>query len=195
MKLITCGALQVTKLTGITFLAIINYLLVEHPDKFKFVDDSPLLLPYLLHGHVPTIQFPEITFDLLSSQWSDTKLTVNSVTSKILRLNPLKRDFVPPEAPFPVVSEVKILGVIFSCDCTFTTHINSQTGNANASLQTLSKMFRFGCKAHSLLCAYLCYVRPILEYACFVWGPSVLRTAYLIQELESPKTGNQDHPE
>ena len=182
---ITCGAPQGTKLAGITFLAIINYLMVEHTDKYKFVDDLSLLFPYRLHGNVPTKQFPEITFDLLRSQCSDMKMTINFVKSKILRLNPLKRDFVPPEVPFSDVSEVKVLSVILSHDCTFTTHINSVTRKVNASLQTLSKMRRFGCNAHSLLRAYLYYVRSILEYACPVWGPSVLRTTYIMQELES----------
>jgi len=148
-----------------------------------------LLLPYLLLCNVPTKHFPEIIIDLLSPQRSDTKLTINSVKSKILRLNTLKRDIVPSEVPFPVVSEVKILGVIFSRGCTFTTHINSVTHKANAFLQTLSKMCHFGCNAHSLLQAYLYYVRPILGYACPVWGPSVLRTAYLMQELESVQNG------
>ena len=112
------------------------------------------------------------------------KMTINFVKSKILRLNPLKRNFVP----FSVVSEVKVLNIIFSHDCSFTTHINSVTRKANASLQTLSKTLRFVCNAHSLLRAYpqiVYYVRPILEYACPVWGPSVLRTTYLMQELES----------
>ncbi|XP_065584835.1 uncharacterized protein LOC136043810 [Artemia franciscana] len=112
-------------------------------------------------------------------------MTINSVKSKILRLNPLKRDFIPPEVPVSVVSEVKILGVIFSHDCTFTTHIKSVTRKANTSLQTLSKIRRFGCNTHSLLRAYLCYERPMLESACPVWDPSVLRTIYLMQDLDS----------
>ena len=53
-------------------------------------------LTYLLSGNVPAKRFPEITFDLLSSQCSDMKLTINSAKSKILRLNPLRRDFAPP---------------------------------------------------------------------------------------------------
>jgi len=91
---------QGTKLAGITFLAIVNFLLVEHNDNYKFVDDLSLLLSYLLHGNIPTKQFLEITFDLLSSQCSDTKLTNNSAKSKIPRLNQLRRDFVPLKLPF-----------------------------------------------------------------------------------------------
>ena len=53
------------------------------------------------------------------------KMTINSVKSKILRLNPLKRDFVSPEVPFPVVSEVKILGAVFSHNRIFT--VNTAT--------------------------------------------------------------------
>ena len=36
---ITCGATQGTKLAGIAFLAMINYIFSEHKDRCKFVDD------------------------------------------------------------------------------------------------------------------------------------------------------------
>ena len=49
----------------------------------------------------------------------NTKMTISSVKSIILRLNPLKRDFVPPEVTFLVVNEVKIPGFFFSPDCTY----------------------------------------------------------------------------
>ena len=48
----------------------------------------------------------------------------------------------------------------------------------------LPKMRRFGCDTESLLHAYMCYVCPLLEYACPVWGPSAICTAYLLHDIE-----------
>ena len=119
-------------------------------------------------------------YDLLSSQCPDTKLTIK--IDYWLGLNLLKRDFVLLK--FPCCKYSENIVVIFSCDCTFTTHVNSVTCKANASLQILSKICRCGCNAHSVLQAYLCYVCPMLGYACPVWDPSVLRIAYM-QKLVS----------
>ena len=89
-----------------------------------------------------------------------------------------------PLVPFPIVNEIKILGVTITSDCSFSANINLTVHKANASLQTLTKMRRFGCDTKSLLHAYTCYVRPLLEYACPVWGPSAIRTAYLLRDTE-----------
>ena len=83
------------------------------------------------------------------------------------------------------MSEVKLLGVIFSRDWSFTAHVDSIIRKGDASLQTLSKMDHVGCDVKSLLCAYLCYVQPVLEYACPVCGPSVLQIAHMMYDLES----------
>ena len=56
---ITCGAPQGTNLAGIMFLAIINYLMVEHTDKYKFVDDLSLLFPYHLQAMSPPNNSPK----------------------------------------------------------------------------------------------------------------------------------------
>ena len=87
--------------------------------------------------------------------------------------------------PFLIVNEMKILGVTFISDCSFSAHINITVHKANASLQTLTKMRRFGCDTESLLNAYMCYVRPLLEYACPLWGPSAIRMAYVLRDMET----------
>ena len=70
----------------------------------------------------------------------------------MLRLNPLKREFTPSLSivPFPVVSEVKIVGVIFSNTC-FAAHVDSVIRKGNTFLQALSKMYRLGCDVKALI--------------------------------------------
>ena len=82
------------------------------------------------------------------------------------------------------MNKIKILGVTFTSDCSFSAHIDLTVHKANARLQTLTKMRRFGCDTESLLYAYMCYVCLLLEHACPVWGPSATRTAYLLRDIE-----------
>ena len=90
-----------------------------------------------------------------------------------------------PNVPFPQTNSIKILGVTFSNDFSFATHIENVVKSVNASLQTVNGMRRFTANAESIKYADLTYVRPILEYACPVWVHSTLRTVYLCQELQS----------
>ena len=89
-----------------------------------------------------------------------------------------------PVVPVPILNELKVLGVTFASDCSFSAHINSTVHNTNASLQTLTKMRRFGCDTESLLHANMCLVRPLLECVSLVLGPSAIRTAYLLRDVE-----------
>ncbi|XP_065582837.1 uncharacterized protein LOC136041954 [Artemia franciscana] len=182
---ITCGVPQGTKLAAIVFIAVINYLLVEYEDHYKFIDDISFLLKYLVENGIVKKEFSDDFFDALIAECNVSKLIINTNKSKVLRFNPLKRTFSQPYVPFPIVDSIKILGVTFSSDCSFGLHVENVVKNANACLQSLSTVRRFGCDVQCLLLAYLTYVRPVLEYASPLWGPASLRTVYLIQELES----------
>ena len=162
----SCGAPQGTKLAGIIFLAVINSLFNHHDDRYKFVDDLSIVLAYLVENVIITKQFSDQLLDQLKTECSSHDLTINLAKSKIIRFNPLKRNIDMPLVPFPIVNEIKILGVTFTSDCSFSAHIDLTIHKANASLQTLTKMRRFGCDTESLLHAYMCYVRSLLEYAC-----------------------------
>ncbi|XP_065562451.1 uncharacterized protein LOC136028533 [Artemia franciscana] len=181
----TCGSPQGTKLAAIVFIAVINYLLVEYEDHYKFIDDISFLLKYLVENGIVKKEFSDDFFDAFIAECNVSKLIINTNKSKVLRFNPLKRTFSQPYVPFPTVDSIKILGVTFSSDCSFGLHVENVVKNANACLQSLSTMRRFGCDVQCLLLAYLIYVRPVLEYASPLWGPAALRTVHLIQELES----------
>ena len=88
-----------------------------------------------------------------------------------------------PNVPFPLTDSIKILGVTLCNDFSFAAHIKNVVKTVNASLQTLNGMRRFSENTENR--SMLTYVRPILEYACPVWAPSAIATAYLCQELES----------
>ena len=90
-----------------------------------------------------------------------------------------------PPPPYPSESSAVVLGVKFSIDCSFSLHVDTIIKKANSAMRTLILMRRFGFSVAQLRIAYLSYIRPILEYACPVWGPQVNNTIYLSDQLES----------
>lgn len=182
---LTCGAPQGTKLAALLFLAVINFVLADFDERFKFVDDLSTLLKYLIEKSQTVPQFSESFIDNFRDQCSENSLQINETKTKILRFNPLKRDFQCPPPPYQSVSSAVILGVTFSVDCSFSLHVQEVVKKANCAMRTLLLMRRFGFSVPQLKTAYLTYIRPILEYACPVWGPQVQNTAYMSEVLES----------
>ena len=91
----------------------------------------------------------------------------------------------PPPLLYPSESSAGVLGVKFSIDCSFSLHVDTIIKKANSAMRTLILMRRFGFSVTQLRIACLTYIRPILEYACPVWGPQVNNTIYLSDQLES----------
>ena len=56
---------------------------------------------------------------------------------------------------------------------------------AYSALQTIITMKRFGFSSYQLRNAFVTYVRPHLEYACIVWGPTVRNSPSLSEMLEN----------
>ncbi|XP_065583824.1 uncharacterized protein LOC136042814 [Artemia franciscana] len=100
---ITCGAPQGTKLAAIVFIAVINYLLVEYEDHYKFIDDISFLLKYLVENGIVEKEFSDDIFDAFIAECNVSKLIINTNKSKVLRFNPLKHTFSQPNVPFPIV--------------------------------------------------------------------------------------------
>ena len=181
---ITCGAPQGTKLAALLFLAVINYVLSDFDDRFKFVDDLSALLKYHVKDSQAVAQFDPNFFDQFKSQCTANSLQINENKSKVLRFNPLKRDFTYPATLFPSASCATILGVTFSVDCSFSIHVQELVKKGHYAMRTLVAMRRLGFPVYQLKTAYLTFIRPILEYACPVWGPQVHHIDYLSDDLE-----------
>ena len=181
---LTCGCPQGTKLAALLFLAVINKILAEFEERFKFVDDLSSLLKYIVENAVAKQQFEPTLFSDFVNQCKSNSLQLNEQKSKVLRFNPLKRDITIPDVPFPTVSSATILGVTFTSDCSFKLHVDNIVRKGHYSIQSLTSMRRLGFSDRQLLLAYTTYIRPILEYCCPVWGPQAQNTAYMSEELE-----------
>ena len=130
---LTCSAPQRTKLAALLFSAIINFVLSDFWDKFKYVDNLSVLMKYLTENFKAVPQFS----DAIMSNSID-RCTINSLQRrKILCFNPPKRDFVSLPPPYPSVSSEVTLGATLSVDCSFNTHVDIISIKANGAMRTL----------------------------------------------------------
>ena len=102
-----------------------------------------------------------------------------------MHFNPLKSDVAWPDLWYPTTSTAVVLGVTFSDDCSFGPNVTNLVRKRNYALRSLTSLRRLGFSIKQLLLAYTCYVGPLLEYTCPVWGPQVLYIDLLNDELEA----------
>jgi len=71
----------------------------------------------------------------------------------------------------PVVDEVKYLGVIVDSHLSFDVHISKTVARAFTRANLIHKCFTSRDAATLCRRAFVVYVRPLLEYATWVWSP------------------------
>ena len=122
--------------------------------------------------------------------WADTwQLTISIEKTVMLHLgihNP-KRIYTVNNCPVQSKDVVKDLGIAMCSDLSFSTHcmdvVRKAMYIANAILHS------FLCKDVSVyMKAFDAYVRPILEYCCFVWNPTLCRDIDMIEKVQKTFT-------
>ena len=83
----------------------------------------------------------------------------------------------------PKCSEIEDLGVYISQNLSNSVHCNQIIKKARLISNLIIKSF-FSKKPEILIKAFLTYVRPILEYACVVWNPSLKKDVYAIERVQ-----------
>ena len=114
--------------------------------------------------------------DLLSlEQWvnrwlmkfNPIKCVVLTVTNKVC---PIHKNYLLYNQELCQVSEAKYLGL---SNLNFNKHIDNICKRANATLGFI-RGNTYYCQRYMKIDAYNTYVRPILDYAAFVWSPTLL---------------------
>ena len=118
-----CGAIQGPKLAAIVFVSVINFLIAEYNDNFKFVDDLSFILKNLVKNGVLTPKFSSDFVSVFKKECAELNLKVNRNKSKIVSFKQLESTVIKPNAPFPLTNSIKILGVTFSNNFSFAAHI------------------------------------------------------------------------
>ena len=79
-------------------------------------------------------------------------------------------------APLPIVSSVKLLGVLFSNDLRWNVHVDALCKRACKRIFVLRNLKRSGADSSSLVTLYTAIIRPILLYGfvCFCNAPEVV---------------------
>ena len=81
----------------------------------------------------------------------------------------------------PLVNTVKDLGILIDSLLKLDLHINSIVAKAHARAYLICRCF-VSKDRHSLIKAFITYVRPLVEYASCVWSPSSID---LIRKIEA----------
>ena len=171
-KTLSCGVPQGTKLGPITFIAVINSASEDSATKnFKYVDD-------LNFGEVRLAnQLSQIGQDVhnLDAWANDKYLTLNLSKCKVMQIC-FKKDFpAPPNLQIAgirleAVSETRIVGLTVQSDLGWQARINN-ISQPYVKHAVSSKTF--WSSADDLVSLYMCYVRPICEYAAPVWNSNI----------------------
>jgi len=81
-----CGAPQGTKLAALLFIAVINFVLSEFEDRFKYVDDLSVLLKYLIENSEAVPQFSDVIMSNFKTNAPSTALKSTKEKPKSLAL-------------------------------------------------------------------------------------------------------------
>ena len=171
-KPINGGIPQGTKLGPILFAILVNTLAKNWHLRIKFVDDlsifeviprcSPSLMPFIVND------------------------IVHYANARGMRLNPSKCkemlfDFLhyrlPIQSPLSIgaqvvesVESLKLLGVHFSRNLTWSVHCDKIIKKANKRLCIINQLRKAGYSTKELVSVYCTLIRPILENAATVWS-------------------------
>ncbi len=78
----------------------------------------------------------------------------------------------------------KYLGILLTCDLSWSSHISNICAKAHHVLDLLYRRFYGSSTQSSLKKLYLFLVRPHLEYACQVWDPYLLKDKKAIENVQ-----------
>ena len=110
---------------------------------------------------------------------SENEMVINSNKSKVMLFNKaIKYDFMPTvklseNKTLEVVDEAKLLGVTFSSDLKWHSHVADISKRAYMKLWLIRRLKGLGASQEILLDLYNKQVRSILEYAAPLWSPGL----------------------
>ena len=186
---VTSGVPQGSILGPLLFLLYINdFPLSVSCNTELFADDSVLYRKITTEDDC--VEFQD---DLLSAaSWCDLwKVTLKSEKCKSLHVTkskcPLVHQYVINDDNLSIVNKHKHLGIWIESSLRWDSHINYIVGKANRVLGLIRRTF--GSKDPvAVKTAYNVLVRPILEYACPVWNPHLVKHIHSIESIQRRAT-------
>lgn len=170
----TSGVPQGSHLGPILFILLINDVksCLKYCNCLMYADDMKLF--YRVKGEEDAALIQE---DLNSFyRWlNDHKLTLNVKKCKSITFSKKKHvinfDYKINNEKLIKVEQIRDLGVLFSSDLSFVSHINQITNKAKSLLGFIKRNTRDFHDPYTLKSLYTSLVRSVLEYASVLWTP------------------------
>ena len=122
--------------------------------------------------------------DILSKKWL---MSFNPAKTEIMifsnRSVPENVDFSFNGNSVPITTSHKHLGVTFSNDAKWNTHLDNIKSNVSKHLDILRKL-KYRLSRTNLDTLYLVYIRPLFEYACELWDNCGIGNSQKLEQLQ-----------
>ena len=152
-----------------------------------FADDMLLYRPI---GSSEDLQQIQSDVDRVNEWVISNHLSLNPVKCKTMlitkKINPIQPLQLQLNGiPLEQVEHFKYLGVLFSSDLSWSTHIDSICSKARKLVGLLYRRFSANVDSQPLLEMYKLLVRPHLEYAAQIWNPHLVKNITKLEDIQT----------